>query len=132
MDENGGTRSETGPSGELSSRQPIVDSAAIPWTEHPRFRSISMKALLTSAENPLAGINVVQVPPDGVIGCHLHVKEIETVYVLAGVSLLTLGDADYPFAAGQVVAIPAGLEHALRNTGAETVELLCIFTPPLT
>jgi quercetin dioxygenase-like cupin family protein len=110
----------------------IVDSAAIAWTEHPRFRSIGMKALLTSAGNPLAGVNVVQVPPDGFIGRHLHAQEIETVYVLAGQSVLTLGDADYPFAAGQVVAIPAGLEHALRNTGAETVELLCIFTPPLT
>jgi quercetin dioxygenase-like cupin family protein len=110
----------------------IIDSAAIDWTEHPRFHSIGMKALLTSAENPLAGVNVVQVPPDDVIGRHLHAQEIETVYVLAGQSVLTLGDADYPFAAGQVVAIPAGLEHALRNTGVETVELLCIFTPPLT
>jgi quercetin dioxygenase-like cupin family protein len=117
----------------MSSTAPaIVDSAAIAWTEHPRFRSIGMKALLTSTDNPLAGVNVVQVPPDGVIGRHLHAQEIETVYVLAGQSVLTLGDADYPFAVGQVVAIPAGLEHALRNTGAETVELLCIFTPPLT
>ena len=110
---------------------PIVDSAAIDWTEHPRFRNIGMKALLTSADNPLAGVNVVQVPPEGIIGRHLHVKEIETVYVLAGHCVLTLGDADFAIAVGQVVAIPAGLEHALRNTGAETVELLCIFTPPL-
>jgi len=110
----------------------IVDSAAVDWTEHPRFRSIGMKALLTSADNPLAGVNAVQVPPGGVIGRHLHAKEIETVYVLAGQSVLTLGDADFAFAVGQVVAIPAGLEHALRNTGRETVELLCIFTPPLT
>jgi mannose-6-phosphate isomerase-like protein (cupin superfamily) len=109
----------------------IVDSAAVDWTEHPRFHSIGMKALLTAADNPLAGVNIVQVPPDGVIGHHLHVQEIETVYVLAGQSVLTLGDADYPFAAGQVVAIPAGLEHSLRNTGSEIVELLCIFTPPL-
>jgi uncharacterized cupin superfamily protein len=115
-----------------STKPNIVDSAVIPWTEHPRFHAIGMKALLTAADNSLAGVNVVQVPPGGVIGRHLHVREIETVYVLAGVSVLTLGDADYPFAAGQVVAIPAGLEHALRNTGAETVELLCIFTPPLT
>ncbi len=116
----------------MSSTAPaIVDSAAIPWTEHPRFRSIGMKALLTPVDNPLAGVNVVQVPPDGVIGRHLHAQEIETVYVLAGQSVLTLGDADHAFDAGQVVAIPAGLEHALRNVGDETVELLCIFTPPL-
>lgn len=110
---------------------PIIDSVAVDWTEHPRFRGIGMKVLLTSADNPLAGVNVVRVPPDGVIGRHRHAQEIETVYVLAGQSVLTLADTDYPFAAGQVVAIPAGMEHALRNTGADTVELLCIFTPPL-
>lgn len=90
-----------------------------------------MKSLLGSADNPLAGVSVVRVPPDGVIGRHLHANEIETVYVLAGQSVLTLGDTDHHFAAGQIVAIPARLEHALRNTGDETVELLCIFTPPL-
>lgn len=110
---------------------PIISSAAIDWAEHPRFRDIGMKALIGSADNPLAGVNLVRVPPDGVIGRHIHVSEIETVYALAGQSVLTLGDADHPFAAGQIVAIPAGLEHALRNAGADTVELLCIFTPPL-
>ena len=113
-------------------RTPIVSSAAIDWTEHPRFRDISMKSLLGSADNPLAGVSVVRVPPDGVIGRHLHANEIETVYVLAGQSVLTLGDTDHSFAAGQIVAIPARLEHALCNTGDESVELLCIFTPPLT
>ena len=42
----------------------------------------AMKSLLAADANPLAGVNVVQVPPDGVIGRHRHVKEIETVYVL--------------------------------------------------
>ena len=110
---------------------PIVDAAAVAWSEHPRFRDIGMKSLLAADANPLAGVNIVRVPPGGVIGRHLHVKEIETVYVLAGQTLLTLGDTDFDFNAGQIVAIPAGLEHALVNTGSETVELLCIFTPPL-
>ena len=109
----------------------IVDSSAIGWVDHPRFRDISMKTLISSASNPLAGVNLVNVPPGGVIGRHLHPKEIETVYVLAGQSELTLGDTDHVFVAGQIVAIPIGLEHALRNIGAETVVLLTIFTPPL-
>ena len=109
----------------------IVDSSAISWVDHPRFRDISMKTLISSASNPLAGVSLVNVPPGGVIGRHLHPKEIEMVYVLAGQSELTLGDADHVFVAGQIVAIPIGLEHALRNTGPDTVKLLCIFTPPL-
>ena len=109
----------------------IVDSFAISWVDHPRFRDISMKTLISPATNPLAGVNLVNVPPGGVIGRHLHPKEIETVYVLAGQSELTLGDTNHVFVAGQIVAIPIGLEHSLRNTGQDTVNLLCIFTPPL-
>ena len=109
----------------------IVDSSTISWVDHPRFRDISMKTLISSATNPLAGVNLVNVPPGGVIGRHLHLKEIETVYVLAGQSELTLGDTGHVFVAGQIVAIPASLEHSLRNTGQDTVNLLCIFTPPL-
>jgi quercetin dioxygenase-like cupin family protein len=56
---------------------------------------------------------------------------VETVYVLAGESVLTLGETETPFAAGQIVAIPAELPHTLRNDGPEMVELLCFFTPPL-
>ena len=90
-----------------------------------------MKSLITPASNPLAGVNLVNVPPGGVIGRHLHPKEIEMVYVLAGQSVLTLGEIDYDFSTGQIVAIPVALEHALRNVGAKAVELLCVFTPPL-
>lgn len=110
---------------------PIVDPEHLEWGAHPRFEGISMKPLITAAGNPLAGVTLVNVPPDGVIGRHHHVQEIETVYVLAGESILTLADTDYPFTAGQIVAIPAGLDHALRNQGPEVVKLLCVFTPPL-
>ena len=109
----------------------IVDSSIVDWVDHPRFRDITMKSLVTAANNPLAGVNLVNVPPGGVIGRHHHPKEIETVYVLAGQSVLTLGEIDYDFSAGQIVAIPVALEHALHNMGAKAVELLCVFTPPL-
>lgn len=115
----------------MTSITPIVNPDCLEWTAHPRFDGITMKTLIGAVGNPLAGVNLVRVPPQGVIGRHHHVKETETVYVLAGESILTLADADSPFVAGQVVAIPAGLDHALRNSGAEVVELLCVFTPPL-
>lgn len=115
----------------LTELAPIVDADQVAWTVHPRFDGILMKTLVTSAGNPLAGVTLVQVPPDGVIGRHHHVKETETVYVLAGESVLSLADTDYTFDAGQIVAIPAGLDHSLRNTGQDAVKLLCIFTPPL-
>ena len=109
----------------------VVDPSNVEWKEHSRFRGIYMKSLLTSEDNSLASVNVVRVPAGGVIGWHNHPVQVETVYVLRGQSVLTLGDRELPFHAGQVVAIPMGLEHSLHNVGQETVELLTIFTPPI-
>lgn len=110
---------------------PLANAATGEWKEHPRFRNIWMKVLLTSEDNSLASVNIVRVPPGSVIGRHHHPGQVETVYVLAGRSLLALGETEVPFSAGQIVAIPIALEHALRNEGTEPVDLLTFFTPPL-
>jgi quercetin dioxygenase-like cupin family protein len=109
----------------------VVNSEEIAWTAHPRFADILMKQMLTSAVNPLASVSRVRVPPGGVIGWHQHATQTETVYVLAGDSMLTLGESPVRFGAGQIVAIPPTMQHMLVNEGAETVELLCFFTPPV-
>lgn len=109
----------------------IADMNAGEWQEHPRFAGIYMKGLLTSADNPYASANVVQVPPGGVIGRHRHEQQVETVWIIRGDAILTLDQTDVPMCAGQIVAIPINLEHALRNNGVTIVELLTFFTPPL-
>ena len=101
------------------------------WQEHLRFPGITMKPLLTRTENALASVNGVRVPFNGVIGRHQHPEQVETVFVVAGTCFLTLNDEDFALSPGDIVAIPAGLPHALRNAGAQMVELLTIFTPPL-
>lgn len=110
----------------------LVNSADVDWQEHPRVKNVFMKTLLTAADNPLANFNLVKVPVGGFVTRHLHVEEVETIYMLAGESELILGEQRVPFYAGTIVAIPKGLEHELINVGEITVELLTIFTPPLT
>jgi quercetin dioxygenase-like cupin family protein len=109
----------------------VVAEEQAPWTAHPRFADILMKQMLTSATNPLASVSRVRVPPGGVSGWHQHAAQTETVYVLAGESTLTLGETPVSFGAGQIVAIPPATRHTLTNDGAELVELLCFFTPPI-
>lgn len=110
---------------------PIVDAASVTAHPHPRFQDILVKGLLTAVDNPFASINIVQVPPGGVIGLHRHVEQVETIYVLLGDSILTLGGKELPFHSGQIVAVPIGVEHGLRNVGTDRVELLTFFTPPI-
>lgn len=102
------------------------------WQEHARFPGIYVKSLLTSADNPLANVNAVQVPPGGNIGRHRHAQQLETVWVIKGEAILTLDQTNMHLRDGQIVAIPIGLEHALRNEGQVATELLTFFTPPLT
>lgn len=110
----------------------VADLEAGEWQEHTRFPGIYMKGLLTAADNPLASVNVVQVPPGGVIGRHRHSQQLETVWVIRGNAILALDQTEVSIRVGQIVAIPIGLEHALRNEGETLVELLTFFTPPLT
>jgi len=110
----------------------VADLTAGEWQEHARFSSIYMKSLLTSADNPLASVNAVQVPPGGNIGRHRHAQQVETVWVIRGNAILTLDQTEVSIRDGQIIAIPIGLEHALRNEDQALVELLTFFTPPLT
>ena len=109
----------------------VVDLAAGEWQEHARFPGIYMKGLLGPADNPLASVNAVRVPPGGNIGRHRHAQQLETVWVIRGNAILTLDQTEVSIRDGQIIAIPIGLEHALRNEEQALVELLTFFTPPL-
>ncbi len=109
----------------------IADLEAGEWQEHTRFPGIYMKGLLTAADNPLASVNVIQVPPGGTVGHHRHAQQLETIWVIKGNAILTLDQMEVSIKDGQIIAIPIGLEHALRNEDQSPVQLLTFFTPPL-
>lgn len=114
-----------------SSAPSIIDPAALPIAEHPRFAGIAMQQVFTQADHAFASVGLVFVPPGGVIGLHIHPQEIEVVHIRAGRAILTTEGVERLFSAGQFVAIPIGMEHGLRNAGEETVELITFFTPPI-
>jgi quercetin dioxygenase-like cupin family protein len=109
----------------------VVDLLTEEWQEHARFPGIQIQGLLTSLDNPFANVNAVRVASGGTIGRHRHAGQVETVWVIRGNAILTLDQTEVPLRDGQIIAIPIGLEHALRNEGPALVELLTFFTPPL-
>ena len=109
----------------------VVDLLTGEWQEHARFPGIQMQGLLTRLDNPFANVNIVRVPAGGMIGRHRHARQVETVWVIRGNAILTLDQTEVSLRDGQIIAIPIGLEHALRNEGPALVELLTFFTPPL-
>ena len=109
----------------------VVDLLAGEWQEHARFPGIQMQGLLTRLDNPFGNVNAVRVASGGMIGRHCHASQVETIWVIRGNAILTLDQTEVSLRDGQIIAIPIGLEHALRNEGPALVELLTFFTPPL-
>jgi quercetin dioxygenase-like cupin family protein len=90
-----------------------------------------MQTLLDISNNLLASVNAVRVPPGGVIGRHHHEKQLETIFIIRGNAILTLDQTEVYLRERQILAIPIGLEHALRNESQDIFELLAFFTHPL-
>jgi quercetin dioxygenase-like cupin family protein len=59
--------------------------------------------------------------------CH---QTEEVAFVLSGSGELRLDDGAVPFAGGQGVHIPAGIWHAVANTGAQDVVMVFGFPHP--
>jgi quercetin dioxygenase-like cupin family protein len=69
------------------------------------------------------------VPPEGGPPPHIHRREHESFYVLAGEIEFRLEDKVVVAGAGDFVHVPCGKVHAWRNSGSETARLLITFSP---
>ena len=60
---------------------------------------------------------------------HYHKKHAETEYFVRGTGELLVGDRWVEIKAGSLHFNPANAVHAIRNTGAEPLVVLVVFTP---
>jgi quercetin dioxygenase-like cupin family protein len=70
---------------------------------------------------------VLTVPAGAAIAEHVHARETELLYVLAGEGTLTVDGVALPVTATSVVQIPKNTRHAFMATSA--VRAVQIFTP---
>ena len=69
-------------------------------------------------------------PGDPPRGPHLHDGFEECIYVLSGRGVTVAESGEIPIAPGDIVLIPPNEMHMTRNTGEETLVLLCFFAEP--
>lgn len=106
----------------------IADLEEYPHPKHDRF---NLRDVVTAAVNPALSVHRGRIEPGGEIRPHTHEGQAETFYILAGEALCTMDDREERVTAGCCCMAPAGVTHGLKNTGAEAVEILALFTPPL-
>ena len=58
---------------------------------------------------------------------HVHSDFEECIYVLSGAGITEADSGNYALESGDAIVIPAGENHATRNTGATPLVLLCFF-----
>jgi quercetin dioxygenase-like cupin family protein len=66
-------------------------------------------------------------PGEPLRGPHYHTHYEECIYVLSGQGCTETDLGKYPLMAGDTILIPPGEAHVTRNTGAESLMLLCFF-----
>jgi mannose-6-phosphate isomerase-like protein (cupin superfamily) len=61
---------------------------------------------------------------------HRHHLSEELYHVTHGQGLMQLGEEKFEIRAGDTVAIPPGIAHAVANYGREPLKILCCCSPP--
>jgi mannose-6-phosphate isomerase-like protein (cupin superfamily) len=63
------------------------------------------------------------------IGEEVHSVD-QILYVVSGQGESILDGLGKPFETGDVVAVPAGIKHNIRNTGKDPLKLFTVYAPP--
>lgn len=94
-----------------------------PWNENSRIIGTHLSGL---AGLTRTGVSLVRVPAGRESFCHhVHHREEEWVYILAGRGTADVGDEALAIGPGDFLAFHAGGEaHHIRNTGAEDLVYL--------
>ncbi|MDF1614408.1 cupin domain-containing protein [Desulfurivibrio dismutans] len=70
-----------------------------------------------------------RVPPGSATMAHRHRESEEIYHFTAGRGMMGLGEATFPVAAGDTVAIRPGVLHWLENPDPEPLVVLCACSP---
>ena len=70
------------------------------------------------------------VAPGATTELHRHQVTEELYHITSGTGRMTLGDRRFDVSAGDTVCITPGTPHCIENTGAATLVLLCMCSPP--
>jgi len=70
-------------------------------------------------------MRLFEMEPGGHSPLHSHPWEHE-IFILEGSGIVTGGSKETHFSKGDVIFLPPGEEHQLRNSGKDTVRFLCL------
>jgi quercetin dioxygenase-like cupin family protein len=97
------------------------------WNISPG-RSLVLKLLGGATEGSVMLFEEI-VPAGTLSWFHLHRDSDEVAYVLGGEITFKIGDEITVGGSGTCAFVPRGVQHAWKNSGAETARVLFVYTP---
>jgi quercetin dioxygenase-like cupin family protein len=113
-------------------RGEIIRVAQLPSYTPPGHSGTTNVRLVDGRFNGRFELVLGKLEPGGVADRHHHTSEAQVIYVRSGQARVTLG-SDPPQLCGPetVIRIPPGIDHEVVSLGPETLELIIVYSPPL-
>lgn len=73
---------------------------------------------------------VMTIPPGGEIGLETHDANDQILTFVSGRGTAVVGGESEPLEAGDVIVVPAGIEHNITNAGDLPLVLSTVYGPP--
>jgi len=64
--------------------------------------------------------------------CHSHPTSEEIIYIIKGQGEAWIDGEIFAFNEGSAIIFPMGSKHMIRNSGENSLEVICVFSPPVT
>jgi quercetin dioxygenase-like cupin family protein len=108
-----------------------LDVAKLPWYEHPAFKGVFLKNLVTAADTKGAfSCHIVKIRKGSVVAEHSHNSEWEFNEALEGIGSFIINGKNYVCKPGISYATPPGMPHIV-SAPEEDVYILAKFVPAL-
>ncbi len=91
-------------------------------------RSADFRRVLWTGEH--TQLVIMTIPPDGEIGVETHDENDQILSFVSGLGKAVVGGKTKKVAAGDVVVVPAGVEHNFLNDGPNPLVLYTVYGPP--
>ncbi len=100
--------------------------------EPPLHAGTKNVRLVEAAEDSGFEMVLGRVEPGGVAHRHFHDASYQAMYVTGGRCEVELGDEPVQICGpGTIVRIPPGLEHKVTSLGPEPLEVVLVYSPPV-
>lgn len=109
----------------------LIRNKEIAWKDEASHKRASSKTMFTGSMAKEFSAHHVRIASGGEIVAHSHERESELHFVISGQGQALVNGEWTSLGEGDVVLARPGVTHGLRNNGATTFHVLCIFSPPL-